>query len=155
MRLASSPREKTSTTPMKPRNIGPKVDSPNVCTDDRIPLRVKNVPNIVSANVMMIRNMFQTLSMFFFSWIITECRKAVPVSHGRKDALSTGSHIQKPPQPSSTYAHCAPQRFPQVSKNHEKMVHRRVVRIHWSPSRPLISAARAKANGIVNPIYPR
>jgi len=28
------------------------------------------------------------------SWIITECRNAVPVSHGMKAAFSTGSHAQ-------------------------------------------------------------
>jgi hypothetical protein len=30
---------------------------------------------------------------------MTECRYAVPVSHGRNEAFSTGSHAQKPPQP--------------------------------------------------------
>ena len=41
----------------------------------------------------------------------------------------------------------APKRLPSVRKNHEKSVQRRVVRIHWSPSRPVASAAIANANG--------
>ena len=42
----------------------------------------------------MIRVRFQSFSMRRRSWIITECRKAVPVSHGMKAAFSTGSHAQ-------------------------------------------------------------
>ena len=38
--------------------------------------------------------MFQTFSMSFFSWIVTECRKAVAVSQGMKAAFSTGSQAQ-------------------------------------------------------------
>ena len=39
-------------------------------------------------------DMFQTFNIPFFSWIMTECRKAVPVSHGISDAFSTGSQAQ-------------------------------------------------------------
>ena len=35
------------------------------------------------------------------------------------------------------------------------IVHRRVSVIHSSPTRPVISAASAKANGTVNPVNPR
>jgi hypothetical protein len=42
----------------------------------------------------MISTMFQRLSIPRFSWIMTECRKAVPVSHGMKAAISTGSQPQ-------------------------------------------------------------
>ena len=38
--------------------------------------------------------MFHTFIMPFFSWIITECRNAVPSSQGISDAFSTGSHAQ-------------------------------------------------------------
>ena len=38
--------------------------------------------------------MFQTFIMPFFSCIITECRNAVLLSQGRKDAFSTGSQAQ-------------------------------------------------------------
>ncbi len=38
--------------------------------------------------------MFQTFIMPFFSCIITECRKAVPLSQGSREAFSTGSQPQ-------------------------------------------------------------
>ena len=66
----------------------------NECTEEITPLRVRKVPKMVSAKVRMTSTMFHTFSMFFFSWIITECRNAVPVSHGMKAAFSTGSHAQ-------------------------------------------------------------
>ena len=37
---------------------------------------------------------FQTFSIPRFSWIIAECRNAVPISHGISDAFSTASHPQ-------------------------------------------------------------
>ena len=40
------------------------------------------------------RTMFQTFIMPFFSCIMTECRNAVAASQGRREAFSTGSHIQ-------------------------------------------------------------
>ena len=38
--------------------------------------------------------MFHIFSIPRFSWIITECRNAVPVSQGRREAFSTGSQNQ-------------------------------------------------------------
>jgi hypothetical protein len=58
------------------------------------PLRVRKVPKIASRYVRMTRVMFQTFSMPFFSCIITECSKAVPVNQGMRDAFSTGSQAQ-------------------------------------------------------------
>ena len=66
----------------------------NECTDEMTPLRVRNVPKIVSEKVRSTSTMFQTFSMSFFSWIITECRNAVQTSHGMNAAFSTGSHAQ-------------------------------------------------------------
>ena len=66
------------------------------------PERVMNVPKMLSRNVPMMSPRFQRLSIPRFSWIITEWRKAVIVSQGRKLAFSTGSHAQYPPHPSST-----------------------------------------------------
>jgi len=40
-------------------------------------------------------------------------------------------------------------------KNQERMVQRRVLRCHEGSSRPVTRAAMAKANGMVNPTYPR
>ena len=53
-----------------------------------------NVPRIVSANVEMTSDRFQTRSIPRRSWTITEWMNAVPVSHGRNEAFSTGSHAQ-------------------------------------------------------------
>ena len=69
-------------------------DSVNACTESSTPERVRNVPRIVSANVAHSSERFQTRSIPRRSCTITECRYAVPVSHGRNDAFSTGSHAQ-------------------------------------------------------------
>ena len=62
--------------------------------DERMPLRVRNVPKIVSANASMMRARFQVLSIPRRSWIWIECRKAVAGSHGMNAAFSTGSQAQ-------------------------------------------------------------
>ena len=56
--------------------------------------RVRNVPKIASMKVEKMSHTFQTFIMPRFSCIITECRKAVPVSQGISEAFSTGSHPQ-------------------------------------------------------------
>ena len=48
----------------------------------------------------MARKIVQIFSASRFSITATECRKAVPASQGIKDAFSTGSQNQNPPQPS-------------------------------------------------------
>ena len=78
----------------KPANQAPIADCANACTELMIPLRVRNVPRIASQKVAKISHIFQTFIMPRFSCIITECRKAVPVSHGSSEAFSTGSHPQ-------------------------------------------------------------
>ena len=45
--------------------------------------------------------------------------------------------------------------MPMVNRPHESKAHRLVSRSHPSPTRPVISAAIANANGTVKPIYPR
>ena len=49
---------------------------------------------IDSVPVASTRETFQTFSIPRFSWIISECRKAVPVSQGIKEAFSTASQPQ-------------------------------------------------------------
>src|SRR3954466_8396536 len=120
-----------------------------------MPLRVRNVPRIESRNVEKISHMFQTFNMPRFSCIITECRRAVPVSHGISEAFSTGSHPQYPPQPRTEYAQCWPRKMPQVRNSHVTIVQRRVMWIHFSPGYFMISAPSAKANGTEKPTYPR
>ena len=53
-----------------------------------------NVPKMLSRNVPITRETFHRFSMPRFSWIMTECRNAVIVSHGRRLAFSTGSQAQ-------------------------------------------------------------
>src|ERR1700731_4869401 len=127
----------------------------NACTELTIPDRVSNVPRIVSMNVEKISHTFQLFIIPRFSCIITECRNAVPVSHGIRLAFSTGSHPQYPPHPSTLYAQCAPRKIPQVRNSHVTIVHRRVMWIHFSPGYRIINAPSANANGTENPTYPR
>ena len=48
-----------------------------------------------------------------------------------------------------------PRNRPAVRQTQANSVHRRVMRIHWSDSRPVSSAAMANANGTVIPMNPR
>src|SRR2546429_9026418 len=80
----------------------PTLDWVNECTLEITPERVMNVPKIDNSHDPMIRARFHFFNIPRFSWIITEWRNAVIVSHGRSDAFSTGSHAQYPPHPSST-----------------------------------------------------
>ena len=68
----------------------------------RTPLLVRNVPNRLSENASATSTTFQTRSMFFFSWTMTECRNAVATSQGMSAAFSTGSQAYQPPQPTSS-----------------------------------------------------
>ncbi len=72
----------------------PRGDCANAWTDCTTPLRVRNVPKMHRKNVADTRTMFHTFIMPFFSCIITECRKAVAVIQGSREAFSTGSHPQ-------------------------------------------------------------
>ena len=88
---------------MKTENIQTSaLSSPNACSDWTTPERVMNVPKIVRKNVMITSETFQTRSMLRRSCTMTECRNAVAVNQGSNPAFSTGSHPQKPPQPSSS-----------------------------------------------------
>src|SRR3954471_18713444 len=90
-------KKNTQTTNTSPRNAENRVpidDCANACTEATAPLRVSSVPKMHSMNVMKISHTFHTFSMPRFSCIITECRNAVPVSHGMNEASSTGSQPQ-------------------------------------------------------------
>src|SRR6516165_3281791 len=110
----------------KPTNHSPMLDCAKACTELTTPLRVRKVPSIHSRNVENTSQTFQTFIIPRFSCIITECKNAVPLSHGSSEAFSTGSHPQYPPQPSTAYAQCAPSRMPIDWKHHATMVHFRV-----------------------------
>ena len=93
-RQPTRPTETATTTTKNPSSSGPTDPSEKACTERSTPDRVRNVPRIVSENVAHSSDRFQTRSMPRRSWTITECRNAVPVSQGRNEAFSTGSHAQ-------------------------------------------------------------
>ena len=64
------------------------------CTELTRPERVRKVPKMHRKKVAETSTMFQTFIMPFFSCIMTECRKAVPLSQGSSEAFSTGSQPQ-------------------------------------------------------------
>ncbi len=79
---------------MKATNGMPSVEAPKAWMESRIPERTRNVPMTASTPVPRMSEAFQTFSIPRRSWIITECRKAVPVSQGSREAFSTGSQAQ-------------------------------------------------------------
>src|SRR5256712_11652806 len=98
-RHATRPSAVNTTSARKLRKNTPIEPCVNAWTEAMTPERVRNVPKSVRLNVRITSEMFQSLSMRRRSWIITEWRNAVPVSHGMNAAFSTGSHAQYPPQP--------------------------------------------------------
>ena len=94
LRHASSVNEPSNTSPRKVRKKGPIGLCVKACTLASTPLRVRNVPSTVSRKVETINVMVQVFSIPRRSCTITECRNAVAVSHGMKDAFSTGSQAQ-------------------------------------------------------------
>ena len=76
---------------MNHTNQVPMSDCAKACTELTTPLRVRKVPKMASRKVVKISHIFHTFIMPRFSCIITECRNAVPVSHGSSEAFSTGS----------------------------------------------------------------
>lgn len=53
-----------------------------------------NVPARLREKVAIANKLVQIFSASRFSTTITECKSAVPVSHGSRDAFSTGSQNQ-------------------------------------------------------------
>ena len=93
-RHARRPRPVSSTSARKLKKKAPIAPCVKACTDAITPERVRNVPKRVRPKVRITRERFQSLSIRRRSWIITECRNAVAVSHGMNAAFSTGSHAQ-------------------------------------------------------------
>jgi hypothetical protein len=89
------PSDTTRMTSMKTTNWrASTLSSPKAWTDWTTPLRVMKVPKMVRKKVAMTRKRFQLFIIPRCSWMITECRNAVAVNHGRRPAFSTGSHAQ-------------------------------------------------------------
>ena len=63
-----------TTAKKNPMSNGPRVDWEKACTEVMTPERVRNVPRMVSANVAMDSERFQTRIRPRRSWTRTECR---------------------------------------------------------------------------------
>src|SRR5450755_2538437 len=99
LRSVSRLRMKTNTQvantiEMNQTNQMPMPDCAKACTELTTPERVRNVPKMASRKVVKMSHMFHIFIMPRFSCMITECRNAVMVSHGSREAFSTGSHPQ-------------------------------------------------------------
>ncbi len=70
-------------------------------TDVKSPDRTMNVPINEKPKARIASRMVQLFSDSRFSTTMAECSRAAAKSQGMKDAFSTGSQNQKPPQPSS------------------------------------------------------
>ncbi len=71
------------------------------CTLVKTPERTMNVPIREKPKARIAKRIVQLFKASRFSTTMAECSKAAPSSHGMKEAFSTGSQNQKPPQPSS------------------------------------------------------
>jgi len=154
-RCRSKPNDTMNVTPINVKKSGPIADWAKACTEESTPERVRKVPKMTREYVRMIRIIFHRLNMPFLSWIMTECRKAVPLNQGIRAAISTGSQPQYPPQPRTSYAHRLPNTKPSERKSHATRVHLRVTRIQRSSTLPVARAAIANANGTTNETNPR
>src|SRR6266853_270800 len=93
-RLAYRAKLATPDTMRNARKKYPTLDWVKECTLEITPERVMKVPKIDNSHDPMISARFHFFSMPRFSWIMTEWRNAVIVSHGKSDAFSTGSQAQ-------------------------------------------------------------
>jgi hypothetical protein len=93
-RVMSSTAQVASSATMKTRKGTPSVEAPKAWMDSRMPERTRKVPSTASTPVPIARDTFQAFSVPRFSWIVSECSAAVPVSHGSSAAFSTASHAQ-------------------------------------------------------------
>src|ERR1700728_522981 len=91
----------TMTTRNARMNTPRRGSAANECTDTSTPERTRKVPSMLSEHARIASSSVQLLKSPRLSVTASECTRAVPTSHGMKEAFSTGSQNQKPPQPSS------------------------------------------------------
>ena len=72
-----------------------------VWTELRIPDLTKNVPLILSKNVVIDKIITHDVKINFFSKTKMQCKSVVNANHGINETFSTGSQNQKPPHPNS------------------------------------------------------
>ena len=151
-RQAYNPRDKPTTRDKKIRIKTPRAGSlAKACTEVRIPERTRKVPSSDNENATSAKSTVQALNTPRFSVAASECTRAVPTSHGIKDAFSTGSQNHQPPQPSSLYAHQLPRAIPMVKKLQANRVHGLDQRAHAPSRRPARRAAMPNAKGTEKP----
>src|SRR3990167_4139880 len=97
-KMRDEPTTRNNNTRMKMPRRGSVAKA---CTEVSTPERTRKVPSSDSEKAPMASNTVQLLNVPRFSVTASECSKAVPISHGIKDAFSTGSQNHQPPQPSS------------------------------------------------------
>ncbi len=101
-RTANSSSEPPVTSTIKARINIPRAGSEaKACTDTSTPERTRKVPSRHSEKAQMDSSSVHALKPARCSVTASECSRAVPASHGIKEAFSTGSQNHQPPQPSS------------------------------------------------------
>ena len=130
-------------------------DCAKECTLAMRPERVRNVPKIVRKNVRQMRKTFQTFSIPRRSWIMIECTKAVAVSQRQERRV-----LDRIPGPVAAPAELlvGPEHAERVADRRGTATRRASTcgdaTIHSLSSRPVASAATAKANGTAQPTKP-
>jgi hypothetical protein len=116
-RLIATTSAPTASVRPPRRNQPTSLASANACCETVVPERVMKLPapaasaaTTTSTDVMRSRR---------------ACTAATATSHGIKAAFSIGSHAQKPPHPSSSYAQRAPLRSPAPRRTRARHVQRR------------------------------
>ena len=94
-RKANSSSEPPITRPSSPRMNTPRAGSwAKACTEFKIPERTRKVPDKDRLNVPIASSTVHIFRLSRFSTTMAECTSAVPVSHGMREAFSTGSQNQ-------------------------------------------------------------
>ncbi len=101
-RQAKSASEPPMTSIRKMRMKTPRFGSvAKAWTEVSTPERTRNVPTSESEKATIASSTVQLRKAPRFSVTASEWMRAVPTSHGMKEAFSTGSQNHQPPQPSS------------------------------------------------------
>src|ERR1044071_2896399 len=122
--------------------------------DATTPVRGRNPPKSERTHAIDAKRKFHVFNMSFFSCIAVECTYAAPINHAINAPFSTGSHAQKPPQPSLWYAQFPPNRIPALRNTHATSPQRLPLCLHPVLGSRTNTAAVVKANGTKRPENP-
>src|SRR5665648_21798 len=87
----------------------------------------------------------------FFRCCENACMNAVSINHGTRDDVSTGSQLQKPPQPRTRYAQIPPTAIPSVKNSQVNLLVGNASFIH--PLSPVRRNTTAAAKGVTMAPY--